>query len=130
MVNRQVKRGSTWKFQMKHLLLAKGLWGVVDGSEALTESTSEEIAAQFCSKSQRAFLTIVLAIKNFAKPVRVLNVALLVIFVEIALRKNRRDILSQHMEQKSESPKASERPKALTAKPKVFHVYSPYPKEM
>ncbi len=55
---------STWKFQMKHLLLAKGLWGVVDGSEELAESASQETAAQFRSKSQRAFSTIVLAIKS------------------------------------------------------------------
>ena len=55
---------STWKFQMKHLLLAKGLWDVVDGSEVLAESASDETAAQFRSKSQRAFSTIVLAIKS------------------------------------------------------------------
>ena len=55
---------STWKFQMKHLLLAKGLWGFVDGSEVLAESSSGETAAQFRSKSQRAFSTIVLAIKS------------------------------------------------------------------
>ena len=24
---------NTWKFQMKHLLVAKGLWNLVDGSE-------------------------------------------------------------------------------------------------
>ena len=28
----------TWKFQMRHLLLAKGLWGYVDGSEVLAEA--------------------------------------------------------------------------------------------
>ncbi|CAB3979998.1 Hypothetical predicted protein [Paramuricea clavata] len=55
---------STWKFQMKHLLLAKGLWGFVDGSEEVAGSASGETAAQFCSKAQRAFSTIVLAIKS------------------------------------------------------------------
>jgi len=25
----------TWKFQMKHLLLARGLWELVDGTEVL-----------------------------------------------------------------------------------------------
>ena len=55
---------STWKFQMKHLLLAKGLWGFVDGSEELAGSASGETAAQFRSKAQRAFSTIVLAIKS------------------------------------------------------------------
>ncbi|CAB4035006.1 Retrovirus-related Pol poly from transposon TNT 1-94 [Paramuricea clavata] len=55
---------STWKFQMKHLLLAKGLWGFVDGSVELAGSASGETAAQFRSKAQRAFSTIVLAIKS------------------------------------------------------------------
>jgi hypothetical protein len=49
---------------MKHLLLAKGLWGFVDGSEELAGSASGETAAQFRSKAQRAFSTIVLAIKS------------------------------------------------------------------
>ena len=26
---------STWKFQMKYLFMAKGLWSLVDGSEVL-----------------------------------------------------------------------------------------------
>lgn len=29
---------STWKFQMRHLLLAKGLWSLVDGSDELAVS--------------------------------------------------------------------------------------------
>lgn len=49
---------------MTHLLLVKGLWGVVDGSQALTESASQETVAQFRSKSQKTFWTIVLAIKS------------------------------------------------------------------
>jgi hypothetical protein len=53
-VEEQWKKNGQSKFQMKHLFLAKGLWGVVDGSEALTESASEGMAAQFLSKSQRA----------------------------------------------------------------------------
>ena len=55
---------STWKFQMKHLLLAKGPWGLVDGSEALEDEASSERTAQFRLKSQKAFSTIVLAIKT------------------------------------------------------------------
>ncbi len=31
---------STWKFQMKHMLLAKGLWGHVDGSETIGEDAT------------------------------------------------------------------------------------------
>ena len=53
---------TTWKFQMKHLLLAKGLWGVVDGTEELAENAAAERRAEFQKKSQKAFSTIVLAI--------------------------------------------------------------------
>lgn len=55
---------STWKFQMKHLLLAKGFWGLVDGSETLEDEASAERIAQFRLKSQKAFSTMVLAIKT------------------------------------------------------------------
>ena len=53
---------TTWKFQMKHLLLAKGLWGVVDRTEVLAEDAAEEVRAEFQKKSQKAFSTLVLAI--------------------------------------------------------------------
>ena len=56
------KNWSTWKFQMKHLLLAKGLWGLVDGSETLAEEANAAARADFQKKSQRTFSTIVLAI--------------------------------------------------------------------
>ena len=32
---------TTWKFQMKHLLLAKGLWGFIDGTELLAEDADQ-----------------------------------------------------------------------------------------
>ena len=32
----------TWKFQMKHLLLGKGLWGHVDGTEVLPEGANND----------------------------------------------------------------------------------------
>ena len=32
----------TWKFQMKHLLLAKGLWGIIDGTEVLRENPTAQ----------------------------------------------------------------------------------------
>ena len=41
----------TWKFQMRHLLLAKGLWGFMDGTEKLVEDAS----TQTCEEEQRAF---------------------------------------------------------------------------
>ena len=52
----------TWKFQMRHLLLAKGLWGHVDGSETLAEDANAATRAEFRKKSQKAFSTIVMAI--------------------------------------------------------------------
>ena len=38
---------TTWKFQMKHLLLAKGLWGLVDGTEVLVEDANAQAQAKF-----------------------------------------------------------------------------------
>ena len=56
------KNWLTWKFQMKHLLLTKGLWGLVDGSETLTEDANAAAREEFQKKLQRTFSTIVLAI--------------------------------------------------------------------
>ena len=36
---------TTWKFQMRHLLLAKGLWGLVDGTEELAENVNGQARA-------------------------------------------------------------------------------------
>ena len=55
---------STWKFQMKHLLLAKGLWGVVEGSDTLAEDANEAARTEFWKKSQKSFSSIVLAIST------------------------------------------------------------------
>ena len=33
---------TTWKFQMHHLLLAKGLWELVGGTEVLAENASAQ----------------------------------------------------------------------------------------
>ena len=52
----------TWKFQMHHLLLAKGLWGYVDGTEKLAEDATAAVKADFSKKSQKAFSTIIMAI--------------------------------------------------------------------
>jgi len=52
----------TWKFQMKHLLIAKGLWGVVDLSEVLATGASAEQRSAFQRKSQKAFSTIALSV--------------------------------------------------------------------
>ena len=54
----------TWKFQMRHLLLAKGLWGYIDGTETLREDASAQQRADFRKASQKAFSTIVMAIST------------------------------------------------------------------
>ena len=53
---------ATWKFQMRYLLLAKGLWNVVDGTEVLADDATAQARAEFTKKSQRVFSTMVLAI--------------------------------------------------------------------
>ena len=55
---------NTWKFQMKHLLLAKGLWDLVDGSEVLADDATTTVQAIFRSRLQKAFSTIALAIDS------------------------------------------------------------------
>ena len=55
---------TTWKFQMKHLLLAKGLWGLVDETEILANDANEQAQAEFQQKTLKAFSTIVLAISS------------------------------------------------------------------
>ena len=54
----------TWKFQIKHLLLAKDLWGIVDGTETLQENASAQQQTDFNKKSQKAFSTIVMSINS------------------------------------------------------------------
>ena len=49
----------TWKFQIKHLLLAKDMWGVIDRTETLQENASTQQRTDFNKKSQKAFSTIV-----------------------------------------------------------------------
>ncbi|MCP3664309.1 MAG: hypothetical protein GY696_17775 [Gammaproteobacteria bacterium] len=53
----------TWNFQAKHLLLAKGLWGIVDGSRTLAAGATAEETAQFGKDFQQALSTIVMAVK-------------------------------------------------------------------
>ena len=45
----------TWKFQMRHVLMAKGLWKYIDGTEMLAEDASPEARAKFTSESQKAY---------------------------------------------------------------------------
>ena len=55
---------TTWEFQMKHLLLAKSLWGLVDGTEFLGESPTVQQEVDFKMTSQKAFSTIVMSISS------------------------------------------------------------------
>ena len=54
----------TWRFQMRHLLLAKDLWSFVDGTSTLAEDASATTVAEFNKKKQRALSTIVLALDS------------------------------------------------------------------
>ena len=54
----------TWKFQMKHLLLGKGLWKYIDGSAVLAESATEEQRSKFKTEFQKAFSILVMAIST------------------------------------------------------------------
>lgn len=47
---------------MSHSLLAKGLWGLIDGTEVLAENASAQVETEFQRKSQRTFSMIVIAI--------------------------------------------------------------------
>ena len=53
---------STWKFQMKHLLLDKNLWNVTQGIEQLNGGENEAAVSDFNSRSQKALSTIVMSI--------------------------------------------------------------------
>lgn len=54
----------TWKFQMRHLLLAKGLWKYVDGSAVLADDADDRMRTDFSEKSQKALSTLVMAIST------------------------------------------------------------------
>ena len=47
---------------MKHLLLANGLWGLVDETEVLRHGATAQQEAEYNKRAQKAFSTIVLAI--------------------------------------------------------------------
>ena len=55
---------TTWKFQMQHMLLAKRLWGFVDGTEELDEEANAQAQADFRRRSQKTFSTIIMAIST------------------------------------------------------------------
>jgi hypothetical protein len=51
---------ATWKFQLEHLLRAKGLWGFVTGNETLAAGANPQAQAEFQRRGDRAFSTVVL----------------------------------------------------------------------
>jgi len=53
----------TWKFQLKHLLLAKGLWKYVDGSAVLVKGATVEKQTKYRSESQKAFSVIAMSVQ-------------------------------------------------------------------
>ena len=79
------------EIQMRHLLLAKGLWGCVDGSEVLPEDAAAPARAEFEKKEQRAFSTIALAIST----------SHLYLITSCEKPKNAWDMLRDHFERKT-----------------------------
>lgn len=53
-----------WKFQMRHLLLAKELWGFVDGTEVVRDGASAQVWAEHQKKAQKALSMLVMAIST------------------------------------------------------------------
>ena len=58
------KNWMTWKFQMRHLLLAKELWGFVDGTETLGDGATLQQRVDHRKKSQKALSAIVMAVSS------------------------------------------------------------------
>jgi len=54
----------TWKFQLKHFLLAKGLWKYVDGLAVLGQEATAEQRAKYQSESQKAFSVIAMSVST------------------------------------------------------------------
>ena len=52
----------TWKFQMRHLLLGKGLYGLADGSEELAEGANAQARTGHKKCLQKALTSIVMAV--------------------------------------------------------------------
>ena len=54
----------TWKLKIRHLLLAKDLWGLVDGMEVLRDDASAQQLAEFNKKSQKTFYIMVMSVSS------------------------------------------------------------------
>ena len=90
------KNYTTWKFKLKHLLIAKDLWEYVDGSIVEPEATAEAAAkADYKKKANRAMSTIVLSV----------NDGLLYLITECTGAKQAWDKLQAHFERDTLSNK-------------------------
>ena len=49
---------------MRHLLLTKGLWGFVNGTEILAEDATPQVRSEFQKHARKAFSTILMAINT------------------------------------------------------------------
>ena len=54
----------TWKFQIKHLLLARELWSLVEETEVIHEESTAQQIVDYNKGSQKAFSTMVLVISS------------------------------------------------------------------
>ena len=56
---------AVWKFQMKHLLITKGLYTIVDGSEAAPATSAEAgVKAEYQGRAQRALSILALSVSD------------------------------------------------------------------
>ena len=55
---------ATWKFQMEHLLKAKGLWGLLTEEETLAAGANAEAQASYAKRREMAFSTLVLNVST------------------------------------------------------------------
>ena len=55
---------ATWKFQMEHLLKAKGLWGMLMETETLAADANAAAQAEFTRRREKAFSMLVLNVST------------------------------------------------------------------
>ncbi len=55
---------ATWKFQMEHLMKAKGLWGMVAETESVPDGANAQTRAEFEKRKEKAFSVLVLNVST------------------------------------------------------------------
>ena len=53
---------ATWKVQCRMALIKEGLWGIVNGTESISEDASNDEKNKFALKRDKALATIVLSV--------------------------------------------------------------------